>query len=223
VSEKNVLQSERFFDNPKKEVWIAMSTFNENRRPETLTVELAPGSTFPPATVFGGGVRLRARVGVTIRALVCGQFGISDDYLDRRVQTVFLNGRAVDDVDRAVVEDGAVLSLSAAMPGLVGATLRKGGHYAALRANISHGQTDACRTGEGEVTVKLFNMVARELGPHFLKSGVQVPGRSLAASLQALSGAIRRIERNGRPAGLPELSDLFESDTEVFFRVVEGR
>ncbi|WP_054693113.1 hypothetical protein [Desulfosarcina cetonica] len=76
------------------------------------------------------GVGLPAQIGCTIRQFLCDQLGISDAYLDQRIQTLFLNARPVDDVDGAILQDGATLALSAAMPGLLGATMRKGGHYA---------------------------------------------------------------------------------------------
>jgi hypothetical protein len=126
------------------------------------------------------GVVLSANTGCSLREFLCGQLGISDDYLDQRVQTLFLDARPVDDVDAAMVRDGAVLALSAAMPGLLGATMRKGGRYAAFRKDISQ-QTDACGICEasGRVTVKLFNMVAREIGGRLLEAGVAVDGRDL--------------------------------------------
>ncbi len=69
----------------------------------------------------------------------------------------------MDNVDKAVVRDGSVLALSAAMPGLLGATMRKGGRYAAFRKDISqHGDVCGICETPGRVTVKLFNMVARE-------------------------------------------------------------
>ena len=128
-------------------------------------------------SLFEKGVVLSAKIGCTLRDFLCGQLGIADDYLDRRVQTLFLDFRPVDDVDAAVVRDGAVLALSAAMPGLLGATMRKGGRYAAFRKDISQ-HADVCGICEtpGRVTVKLFNMVARELGPGLLEAGVEVDG-----------------------------------------------
>jgi hypothetical protein len=111
---------------------------------------------------------------------LCGQLGLSDDYLDQRVQTLFLDARPVDDVDAAVVRDGSILALSAAMPGLLGATMRKGGRYAAFRKDISQ-HADECGICEtsGRVTVKLFNMVAREVGGGLLEAGVEVDGSDL--------------------------------------------
>lgn len=131
------------------------------------------------------GVRQEVSVGGTLAGLLCDQIGIPRDYLDGRIQTLFLNAKAVDNVDTARVEDGAVIALSAAMPGLVGATLRKGGAFSGLRAAIS--QKDIVTSDDqagGTITLKLFNLVAREMGPDLLAQGVVFVGPRLADYLE---------------------------------------
>ncbi|MFC1835733.1 hypothetical protein ACFL2Q_13520 [Thermodesulfobacteriota bacterium] len=126
------------------------------------------------------GTILPARVGTTVRSLLCDQLSVSNDYLDNRINTIFLDGKTVDDVDAAVVRDGSTLSLSASMPGLVGACLRKGGFYAPMRSSISHeGEQEDGTASDGAFILRLFNMVMRELGPSLLSSGVGVEGKAL--------------------------------------------
>ena len=80
-------------------------------------------------------------------------------------------------MDSAWVENGSKLALSAAMPGLVGVTFRKGGFYASLRNTITYSKTEASVVkGDGEIVLKLFNMVAKELGPAFLENGIRIDG-----------------------------------------------
>ena len=145
------------------------------------------------------GVVLPTRTGCTLRDFLCGQLGLSDDYLDQRVQTLFLDARPVDDVDKAVVRDGSILALSAAMPGLLGATMRKGGRYAAFRKDISQ-HSDECGICEtsGRVTVKLFNMVAKEVGGRLLEAGVEVDGNDLQRIADRYPGELNRGIRNAR-------------------------
>ncbi|MBT8351263.1 MAG: hypothetical protein KJO26_08525 [Deltaproteobacteria bacterium] len=124
------------------------------------------------------GFVVYVQTGCTVKELLCGQLGIKDDYLKERIQTIFLDHKTVDDVDSSVIGKGSTLSLSAAMPGLLGATLRKGGRYAPMRQQISHDNSiipDADK--KGEVTIKLFNLIVRELGPLFLGQGIQVNGQ----------------------------------------------
>ena len=150
-------------------------------------------------SLFEKGVVLSTRTGCTLRDFLCGQLGLSDDYLDQRVQTLFLDARPVDDVDKARVRDGSVLALSAAMPGLLGATMRKGGRYAAFRKDISqHGdECGICETS-GRVTVKLFNMVSREVGGHLLETGIEVDGGDLQRIADRYPDELGRSIRKAR-------------------------
>ena len=116
----------------------------------------------------------------------CRRGGIAADYLKERVQTLFLNGRAMDDPAAAVVTDGSIIALSAAMPGLAGAVLRRSGRYAAMRRPISHeaGGTAVDRRARITVTLKLFNLIARELGPGFLAGGIRIDAGDLRDFLE---------------------------------------
>jgi len=121
------------------------------------------------------GFRVTARVGCTLRKLLCEQFALGSDYVAERITTIFLNGKATDDLDAAIVRDGSTIALSAAMPGLVGATMRRGGYYSAMRSSITHADKES--SGEdriGTVRIKLFNILLAELGPDFLRRGAVV-------------------------------------------------
>ena len=160
------------------------------------------------------GVGVAARTGCSVRQFLCDQVGIADAYLDERVQTLFLDARPVDDVDNAIVHDGARLALSAAMPGLLGATMRKGGRYAPFRKGISlvGGQTAVDAT-DGVVTLKLFNMVAGEVGRTLLERGVQVPGQDLKRIMRQAPAmqSIRAMRTDGQAV----------PPTETFFLALE--
>jgi len=180
----------------------------------TLELTIAADGLPLFAPLLEKGVRLFALTGCSLRDFLCAQLGLTNDYLDQRIQTLFLNARPVDDVDTALVVDGDTLALSAAMPGLVGATMRKGGRYAALRREISQGEA-ACGIcqAQGQVTLKLFNMVAQEIGGRFLEAGVEIDGSDLKRLFErqneALTGCIRRAFRDCAPV-LPD-TDLFAS------------
>ena len=123
-------------------------------------------------------------VGCSLEHMLCDQLEIAPDYLRDRAQTVFLNSSPVDDLASASVPDGAVISLSAAMPGLNGAVMRRGGPLSEMRRSISHApdQVDS-QLSPGRITLKLFNLVAKELGSHFLTRGVVVSSRALGELL----------------------------------------
>jgi hypothetical protein len=170
------------------------------------------------------GFKLKIKTGVTIRELLCDQLGVSGDYLDNRIQTIFLDGKPVDDVDSAWVHAESRLALSAAMPGLVGATLRKGGRYASLRGTISYSKTEnSLAKEEGKITLKLFNMVAKELGPVFLQEGVILDGNTfqnfVSDNLDDLKTASSSIHLNDKKISAPQLKALKWADRHVFLQV----
>ena len=127
--------------------------------------------------LLGGGFDILTEVDLTVSAWFCSQPGLATDYLKNRIQTIFLDGKAVDDPEKAIVKDGSTLALSAAMPGMVGSTFRKEGVFASMRSQISH-VTDPSvhHDRQIEVKLKLFNLIAKELGPAFLQKGVIIEG-----------------------------------------------
>ena len=142
-----------------------------------IRLTFAQGSTPGFSLLLQSGFLVSVPDCGSIRSLLIDHLGLSPDFVDGVVQSVFLDGRPVDDLDAGKVHDGCVLALSAAMPGLVGATMRRGGYYSCLRSGISHreGSTPAA-SGWGEITVKLFNLVASEVGPPLLACGIRVRG-----------------------------------------------
>jgi hypothetical protein len=133
------------------------------------------------------GFSLDVTLGRTIRALLRDELGLPDEYIETRIQTVFLDGKPVDDIDAALVQEGATLALAPAMPGLMGAMLRRGGHLAVMRSGITH-RDDAVTEGmgEGRVIVKLFGMALQELGPQLLARGIGVDAGDLAKVIREM-------------------------------------
>lgn len=137
--------------------------------------------------IFQSGVTVSATVGCTLKSLLCDQFAIPAQYVTERVTTIFLDNRPVDDLDHTLIHDGSRVTLSAAMPGLVGATMRRGGFYAALRQGISHVTENGTAAGEnGTIRLKLFNLLLAELGPLVLARGLILEGSVLTELLTSL-------------------------------------
>jgi len=158
-----------------------------NEKERTASLEFCGSDSVESALVrmFGKGAGCEIQTGASIREVLCTQLGVEEDYLANRIQTVFLNGKAVDDVDNAMVAGGDTLALAGAMPGLAGAIMRKGGHYASMREEISHhSESDAAQSRKGLVTIKLFNILQEEIGPLFLLQGVRVLAEDLENVLQ---------------------------------------
>lgn len=152
------------------------------------------------------GFAVTAHVGCTLDKLLGRQWKLPDDYVARRITTIFLDGRAIDDVNTAVIREGSVIALSGAMPGLVGATMRRGGFYASLRGSITHREsTEAVPERIAKVRVKLFNLLLPELGPDFLRRGIIVSSSELMDFLGSRDGSFWQgcssAFLNGSPAG----------------------
>ena len=158
--------------------------------PEQVAIEIAPErleSFFP---MLQRGVTVPAKLGSPLRELLCGQFGIPAQYVEGRITTIFLDNHPVDDLDRSLIREGARVTLSAAMPGLVGATMRRSGFYAALRQGISHAEAAGdVGSGAGSVRLKLFNLLLPELAPLILARGILVPEEDLERLLRDLDPA----------------------------------
>ena len=174
--------------------------------------------------LFSRGVRVSACLECSLKDLMCRQIGLTEDYLENRVQTVFLNGHPVDDVNRATVGEGATVALSAAMPGLAGAVLRKGGALAALRKDITYRNDAAAReTCEGRVIVKLFNMTTREVGPLLLARGIWMEGPELREVFDRCEDLFRKGCRrtilDNSPIGLDELRSRIKDGDTLFLQV----
>lgn len=187
-----------------------------------LTVKPDRMSLFSP--LLGQGFTLKVRTGISVRDLLCRQIDVSDNYLDQRIQTIFLDGKVVDNVDTAVIRQGSTLALSAAMPGLAGATLRRGGAYAAMRSQISHKYDMADDPPEnGIVMLKLFNLVALELGPMFLKQGIWINGKNLESFFQKVpdffwDGCLA-VEIDGTSHDVGKISLMEWTQEQVFLKL----
>lgn len=156
------------------------------------------------------GVAIKGPVSATVRAVLCGHMGVDPKYLEDRIRTIFLDGKPVDDIDSAVVRHGSVLALSGAMPGLVGAILRRGGPLAAMRREITHTEdAESAATGQGLFVLKLFNLLVKEMGPAVLDQGVLVSDADMSEFFRNRSGnfwsGCRRILVDGEAVDVSAL------------------
>ena len=175
------------------------------------------------------GFSINAKAGYSINDLLSRELGIAKAYIDDRIQTIFLNGKAVDDSKSATLHEGAVVALSAAMPGMVGSTFRKGGVFAGMRSQISHLTDTAAPQDHQQIKVKLklFNLVAKELGPVFLEKGVIIDGNTfqkfVSEKLEDLKAIFSSIDLNGTKISFDRLKEFKWADREVLLQVTTGK
>ncbi len=145
------------------------------------------------------GVDVVARPGQTVHAFLHQDLGLSEQVIQSRVQTVFLNGQPADELNTARLAQGDVLTLSAAMPGLLGACMRVDSPYAAMRDSRSQDRDEQqWSQGKGETmrfTLKLFNFMASEIGPCVLTRGVYLRQEQLQKLMEQAADHDLLIDR----------------------------
>jgi len=173
------------------------------------------------------GVKIRRRVGCSVNVFLRQEIGATTETIEK-IQSIMLDGRPVDDIGSSMLHDGSTLALSAAMPGLVGATLRRGGTYSSFRSAITYHETEkACAPGDGWVCVKIFNLLMAELGPDLLRTGVLLRSSDLLGYLNERAEELRhrcRAVLDGKPVNIAMLErskELAEND-QVFLTVSVG-
>ena len=175
--------------------------------------------------MLGQGFKVNAQIGCSVKELICNQLGIHEDYLTKRIQTIFLNAKVVDDVKSAIVNEGSILALSGAMPGLAGAILRSGGIYAGMRSQISHDKNKLpSQSKNGQITLKLWNLVVKELGPTFLERGIWIQPDEMRSFIErhweALKTGCNTVELDGKQATIEQLHDFARDADLVFLQVI---
>lgn len=160
--------------------------------------------------IMQNGFWLKTRVGCSLQAFLTQELGLSNTFIEERIQTIFLDGKPVDDLETAIIKDGTSMALSSAMPGLVGAAMRRGGFYGTLRSSITYQEKETQRVIlEGNVHIKLYNLLMVELGPLFLSKGICVESSYLKSFLsdQPVSfwNGCRDTSINGRPVSKEQL------------------
>lgn len=123
-------------------------------------------------TVLQSGIEIKTSQGETLARFLSNFPGFTAEYLADTVQTIFLNGTAVDDLSLPLTGSNPVLALSAAMPGLAGAIFRRNSFHSALRTETKSLQSGVVLQDSISVTLKLFNSIARDRGEELLKAGL---------------------------------------------------
>lgn len=159
----------------------------------TLELLITPGKLPVFATVLQAGVNIAARPKETLGAFLDRLPGFTREYIVGEIQTIFLNGTAIDNLETPLEGDNPILALSAAMPGLAGAIFRKNSFHAALRTVITEHHSPA--TAQTIVTLKLFNSIARDRGPALLAEGVSINSARLVTFFEINPTIVDHLEQ----------------------------
>jgi hypothetical protein len=173
------------------------------------------------------GVQVNGTVGGSIGSFLRGDLCLEKGFVDKMIQTVFLDGMPVDDIEGINVKQGSTVALSGPMPGVAGATLRRGGYYGSMRKDIScRPEAPGGDLKGGTVILKLFNVLTESVGPGLFEKGVGVRGRDLGALLRDqetfLARAFRSAELGGLPVDLQTVMAQAQGDDRIELQVMVG-
>lgn len=142
--------------------------------------------------------------GTSVYSFLVDTCRMDESYIVQKVKTVLINGGPVDDVFNTGITGGGTCAVSGAMPGIVGAMMRMGSPYAAMRESITVKPGRSQEHGEKIlIMLKLFNVVLSDRGPGFLKAGILVEKKRVldlvAACRGEIAGDCREIMLNDSP------------------------
>jgi hypothetical protein len=187
----------------------------------TVTPEALPLFT----TVLQSGIAVKVPHGKTLGKFLSNFPGFTAEYLAETVQTIFLNGTAVDDLTLPLTGSNPVLALSAAMPGLAGAIFRKNSFHSALRTDTNALPSEPIQHESITVTLKLFNSIARERGGALLQSGQAIKTDLLANFLSkrpSLWQHVLSIHFNDKEIDQTKLLHVLPNSSRVNLYIVDG-
>lgn len=142
-----------------------------------LTLQLPEETVAGFASLLQHGMLFAVDRPVAILPFLLALPGFSAEYIEKTVQTIFINGVAADSLERTLAA-GSTLALSAAMPGLAGAIFRRQGVHGSLRSHPAT-QTPPVPSDSGFITLKLFNSIATDRVQDLLTHGILLTGKAL--------------------------------------------
>ena len=198
----------------------------KEQQPLSRLILKVSGESLPLfTTLLQSGIEAPTENDTSLGRFLGGFPGFSADYLAETVQTIFLNGTAVDDLTIPLTGERPVLALSAAMPGLAGAIFRKNSFHAALRTETGSKDSGPQKSHIITVTLKLFNSIARERGEELLRRGVCLQTKALSDFLERrdnLRQEIRVIHLDGTAIDLPGLAGCLAEHDRVHLTIEES-
>ena len=168
-----------------------------------ITLQLSQEGMDKFTALLQSGVEIETTAGEPLLQFLEKIPGFTPEYIDNDIQTIFLDGTAIDDVHAPLTDTETVIALSAAMPGLSGAIYRKNSIHSPLRS--VHHHYDATKVEEKTISIylKLFNSIARDRGAEMLRQGVTLKTSTMVTFLQTrpwLADHIQAIMINDDPA-----------------------
>lgn len=159
-----------------------------------ITLQLSQEGIDKFTALLQSGVEIETNAGEPLLQFLEKIPGFTPEYIDNEIQTIFLDGTAIDDVHAPLTDTETVIALSAAMPGLSGAIYRKNSIHSPLRS--VHHQYDTAKVDEKTISIylKLFNSIARDRGAEMLRQGVTLKTSTMLTFLQTRPWLVDHIQ-----------------------------
>ncbi|MDR1578545.1 MAG: hypothetical protein LBT86_10045 [Deltaproteobacteria bacterium] len=164
------------------------------------------------------GVWVDCQVGQSLDSLLRQDFALKPLELER-IETLILDGSAVDNPSQVVVKDGSRLALAAGVPGVVGLAMKKNSALRALRSSITRRPQELPKaTQPGRVQLALYGLALDALGAHFLAKGFWVTFKQLARYVKF--GSLDLVRSQGQELLAKELLPELLKDPQklVYFK-----
>lgn len=191
--------------------------------PLELVISSAAVNSF--ATLLQGGISLPAASGIPVGIFLNTLPGFDEKYITETIQTIFLDGNAIDDLQRPLTQTNHILALSAAMPGLAGAIFRRNSLCAALRTQKDTSQPAPDQTQKIMVLLKLFNSIALEKGAGLLAKGGIFSGETLHSFFEQrpkLHQDVISLRLDGQSLSPDHLSACIDMDKRYFLGIKQS-
>lgn len=201
---------------------MPMSSKCNRNHPTTLSLQVTSDSLRQFTTLLQSGIFLSMQSGGTIGELLTSLPGFSQDYIQRQVQTIFVNGLPADSLDQRIVEENTVIAISAAMPGLAGAIFRKAGAHASLRTATAQEQGNVQESKDIPIRLKLFNVIAKERGLDLLAKGCFLKSSGVEKFLAyrpPLMAAIQKCSKDGQAIDLGSLQNVLHNNETILLTI----
>ncbi len=147
--------------------------------PLHLHLLVARGNAVFFSTLLQSGMEMVKCSGETVDSLLSKLPGFTPRYITERVQTIFINGIANDDLKTPLCK-ASTMAISTAMPGLAGAIFKRNSPHATLRtvSGLTEPRPDNKRARD-TIILRIYGAINKEKGPGILAQGAVISSSRL--------------------------------------------
>jgi len=179
-------------------------------QPHSLSIRASAQNLAGLAALAREGLGVSIAAGRSLRQTLAEDLGLGAECVECRIQTIFLDGSPVDDIDTDHARPGSALALAGALPGVAGICMQRKSRIGVFREGITHQSQDLPASQQSlRITLKLFNVIAEECLAQVLSRGVEVRSGRLAELLDANHEALAhaRLELDGQDISRQDLAN----------------